>query len=210
MSTQPGAQDELFPPLDAVQDPRRLDIDQRRALLDETYHKVMVANGGRYSLSAGPEADLMWDATMRSFEQGIWAGASMCAQAVCERTLASLLESWYALPPEPKGWRQRGLGWLIGHHREHGLVDADLLDQMQFVCDARKPFGHWRLPMGEGSLERVGYEAHVQGGHWREAQDVYVAKSAVLCAQTAIRTYFGDLWMRLPSRTFDDSSSDIK
>jgi len=71
---------------------------------------------------------------------------------------------------------------------------------MQFVCDARKPFGHWRLPMDDGSLDRVGYEAHVQGGDWQEAQDVYVAKSAVLCAQTAIRTHFGDLWMRLPSR----------
>ena len=199
---QRDGQGELFPALDAVPDPRPLDSEQRKALLDETYHAVLTANGGRYSLSAGPEAELMWDSTLRSFVQGIWAGSIVCAQAVCERTLASLLETWYALPPEPKGWRMRGLGWLIEHHRESELVAADLLDQIQFVCDARKPFGHWRLPMDDGSLERVGYEAHLEGGQWQEAQDVYVAKSAVLCAQTAVRTYFGNLWMRLPSRTW--------
>ena len=202
MSIRPrDGQGELFPALDAVPDPRALDVEQRGALLDETYHSVLMANGGRYSLAAGPEAELMWDSAMRSFVNGIWAGSIVCAQAVCERTLASLLESWYALPPEPKGWRMWGLGRLIEHHREHGLVPAELLDQMQYVCDARKPFGHWRLPMVEGSLERVGYEAHLHGGHWQEAQDAYVAKAALLCTQTAVRVYFGDLWMRMPGRT---------
>lgn len=193
-------QGELFPALDAVPDPRPLGAEQRVALLDAVYHSVLSANGGRYTLSAGPEAALMWDATLKSFAHGIWAATVMCSQAVCERTLASLLESWYALPPEPKGWRMRGLGWLIEHHREEGLVVPSLLDQVQFVCDARKPFGHWRTPMEDGSLDRVGFDAHLQGDHWQEAQEVYVAKSAVLCAQAAVRTYFGDLWMRMPSR----------
>jgi hypothetical protein len=162
----------------------------------------MVANGGEYTLTAGPEAELMWDSTLNSFVHGIWGGAIVCAQAVCERTLASLLESWYALPPEPKGWRKWGLGRLIEHHRDQHLVPSDLLDQMQHVCDARKPLGHWRLPMDEGSLERVGYEAHLRGGHWQEAQNIYVAKVALLCAQTAVRGYFGNLWMGMPSRTW--------
>jgi len=116
---QPDQQRELFPKLDAVPDPRPLDAERRTRLLNQTYHAVLADSGGRCIQSAGPEADLMWDATLRSFVHCIWPASIVCAQAVCERTLASLLESWYALSPEPKGWRMRGLGWLIEHHREN-------------------------------------------------------------------------------------------
>ena len=184
-------------------------IEQRRAILDETYNAVLVANSGQYTLTAGAEAESMWDSAMRSFEHGTWAAAIMCPHALCERTLASLLESWYALPPEPKGWRMWGRGRLIEHRREHDLVTSALLDQTQYVCDARKPFGHWRLPLAEGSLDSVGYEAHLQGGHWQDAQEAYAAEAAVLCTQTAIRVYFGDLWMRMPSRTWTKAAEEV-
>mgnify|MGYP001469112390 CR=1 FL=1 len=192
-------QAELFPLLDAVPDPRQMIDDQRRALLDDTYRAVIGANGGTYALTGGTETALMWDATMRTFVHGIWAGSIVCAQATCERTMASLLELHYAVAPEPRGWRSWGLGRLIDHHREHDLVDPALLQDIQRVCEARKPFGHLKLPLEPGSLPHVGMEALSRGEPFVEAQEVYVAKTAVLCIQTTIRVYFGDLWGRMPS-----------
>ncbi|HET7328398.1 MAG TPA: hypothetical protein VFJ14_14055 [Nocardioidaceae bacterium] len=194
-------QGELFPLLDAVTDPRPLDPPARIMLLDPAYDSVMRANGGTYWLTAGTEAALLWDATLDSFAHGIWAGTIVCAQAVCERTLASLIETWYAIHPQPKGWRMWGLGRLVAHFRDSNLADPNLLDQVQHVCDARKPFGHWRLPMDAGSLTKVGYDAYSAGGDCQEAQDVYVAKTAFLCAQTAVRVHFGDLLAAMPDRT---------
>jgi hypothetical protein len=44
---------------------------------------------------------------------------------------------------EPKDWeRQWGLGKLIGHVREQGWVEPQLLDQVAEVSELRKPFGH--------------------------------------------------------------------
>lgn len=194
-----SSQDELFPLLEAVPDPRLINEDQRVALLDHTYRSVIGANGEGYALTGGTEAELMWDATMRTFIHGIWAGSIVCAQACCERTMASLLELQYAASPQPRGWRTWGLGRLIDYHREHNLVENALLDEVQRVCEARKPFGHWKLPLEPGSLPHVGMEALARGEHFIEAQDAYVAKTAVLCIQTTVRVYFGDLWGKMPS-----------
>jgi hypothetical protein len=195
-------QAELFPLLDAVPDPRPLEPATRVTLLDPVYNEVMQANGGTTWHTAGPEATLLWEATLETFAQGIWAATIVTAQAVCERTLGSLIHFRYALnPPSKKELRANaGLGEYIDFCQKRDLISIALADSLRHVAEARKPFGHWKTFDHPRSLERIGYNGHTTGHHWQEAQDIYVAKTALLCAQTAIRVHFGDLLNEPPAQ----------
>lgn len=188
-------QGELFPLLDAVPDPRPLEPAARVALLDPAYNAVMQANGGTYWHTAGPETTLLWDATLETFAKGVWVAAIVTAQAVCERTLGSLVHFRYALnPPSKKELRPTaGLGEYTDFCLARSLISSALADELRHVSEARKPFGHWKTFEHPRSLERIGYDGYRSGHHWQEAQDNYVAKTAFLCTRTAVRVRFGDL-----------------
>jgi hypothetical protein len=131
---------------------------ERIALLDEVYQPLRAQFHEGQILVGGEEAQLLWEATVDCFAQGIWVATLLCAQATCERTLAGII-SLGELPGAgisgPKGWERQGLGALIGHVRQYGHVPADVLDAVEELCETRKPYGHWRLPFDPGTIGRA-------------------------------------------------------
>lgn len=193
--------DALFPASDGMLDPRAYSQPERERLLERDYWQVGISGPRGRWLTGGPEAELLMQATCDTFVAGTWVATILCGQATCERVFASLLQAHYAIRPEPKGWRSWGLGRYISHLREHELAPDLLLDQAQSVCDARKPFGHWREPLDAGTLERIGFDAYARGQSREESQARHTAQTAYLSARTAVRIYFGDL-MVPPSDDF--------
>jgi len=100
---------------------------------------------------------LLWDATVDSFASGVWVATILCAQATCERILAALV-SIRELPGAgiegPRNWQKWGLGTLIKHVRNQGRVPEDLLNEVNVLCEARKPYGHFRHPFDKGTIGR--------------------------------------------------------
>lgn len=45
------------------------------------------------------------------------------------------------------------LGTIVKHVREKGWVPADVLDDVEVLCEARKPYGHWRRRFERGTLD---------------------------------------------------------
>jgi hypothetical protein len=180
-------------------DPSQLDHDGRIALLDETLAELHSAHGdGGRLLVGGEEALLLWDATVDAFAAGIWVATILCAQATCERSMAGLV-SLRELPgygmEGPKGWEQWGLGKLIAHVRTQGWVPGDLLDDVWRLCEARKPYGHWRGPMDPGTLGRQVAE-HLVACGWDvdplALRERLLSQEALRSARTALRLYYGD------------------
>lgn len=95
-----------------------LTVEQRVELLDQTYDEVRRSQrGAAVWLVGGPETGRLWDATISAFVHANWIATVLCAQATCERTLASLLQMVYAIRAAPPGWEGWGLGRLITHCR---------------------------------------------------------------------------------------------
>jgi hypothetical protein len=174
--------------------------EQRIALLDAALQEVRpTADGGRI-LVGGQEAVLLWDATVDSFASGVWVATILCAQATCERVLAALV-SLRELPGAgikgPKNWEKWGLGRLIEHVRAQEWVPEDLLDEVDWLCEARKPYGHFRFPLDDGTIGRQVAEALDDEG-WEAdpmaVQQQILSQHALQSARTALRLYFGDFF----------------
>lgn len=180
-------------------DPSQLDRDGRIALLDETLAELRSAHGsGGLLFVGGEEAQLLWEATVDTFASGMWVATIVCAQATCERSIAGLV-SLRELPgygmEGPKGWKGWGFGKLIGHVREQGWVPDELLDDASQLCEARKPYGHWRGPMDPGTLGRQVAEGMVTGdwgGDPLALRERLLSQEALRSARTALRLYYGD------------------
>ncbi len=186
-----------------------LTVEQRVELLDQTYdHLRRSQNGAAIWLIGGPETDRLWDATISAFAHANWVATILCAQATCERTLASLLQMVYATSAAPSGWEGWGLGRLIAHCRDQHLVDPLLLDDVQTLCDERKPYGHWRQPLAEGALQRVVFDAQDRGDnrHPDLVIEDHLGDLALRSARTALRVHYGDL---LDPRKFDALGSQV-
>jgi len=141
---------------------------------------------------------LLWYATVDSFAGGIWVATILCAQATCERALAGVV-SLRELPGSgieaPKGWEMWGLGKIVSHVRKQGWVPADVLAEVQVLCEARKPYGHWRRPFDPGTLGRqIADELQQEGSDEdpHELRERILAQEAHRSARTALRLYFGD------------------
>jgi hypothetical protein len=137
-------------------DPSRLAPEQRIALLEAALAELDDPPEGRILVGA-EEARLLWYATVDSFAGGIWVATILCAQATCERALAGVV-SLRELPgygiEAPKGWEMWGLGKIVSHVRKQGWVPSDVLAEVEVLCEARKPYGHWRRPFDPGTLGR--------------------------------------------------------
>lgn len=176
-------------------DPSLLTPEQRIALLEATFSELDDRPGGRM-LVGGTEADLLWHDTVDSFAGGTWIATILCAQATCERALAGIV-SLRELPGDgfeaPKGWERWGLGKIIQHVREQGWAPADVLDDVETLCEARKPYGHWRRPFDPGTLGSQIAEALLRSGEDPAAlRKRILAQEAHRSARTALRLYFGD------------------
>lgn len=177
-------------------DPSRLEPEQRVALLEATLSELGDSPEGRI-LVGGEEAQLLWYATVDSFAGGIWVATILCAQATCERALAGIV-SLRELPgygiEAPKGWEKWGLGTIVKHVREEGWVPVDVLDDVEVLCEARKPYGHWRRPFDPGTLGRHVADELEQfpDRDPLELREQLLAREAHRSAVTALRLYFGD------------------
>ena len=179
--------------------PSQMSPDERVALLDETLSEVLsgISRAGLV-LVGGEEAHLLWDATVDSFVSGVWVSTILCAQATCERVVAALV-SLRELPgygiEAPRGWESWGLGRLIRHIRQQGWVPDDLLDDVEVLCEARKPYGHWRRPLDPGTIGRQVAEALRQEGWEADPEAIrarILSQEALRSARTTMRLYFGD------------------
>ena len=181
-----------------IVDPSLLSPTERIALLDEVYQPLRAGFPDGQMLVGGEEANLLWGATVDSFARGVWLGTLLCAQATCERTLAGII-SLRELPgygmAAPKGWEKWGLGRIIDHIRQEGWVPAEVLDETAVLCEARKPYGHWRLPFDPGTIGREVADALDAKG-WEAdptaIRERILSQKALHAALTALRLYFGD------------------
>jgi hypothetical protein len=171
---------------------------ERIALLDEVYQPLRAQFHEGQILVGGEEAQLLWEATVDCFAQGIWLATLLCAQATCERTLAGII-SLGELPGAgisgPKGWERQGLGALIGHVRQYGHVPADVLDAVEELCETRKPYGHWRLPFDPGTIGRAVADALMGGSSDDDATAIrerILSQNALQGALAALRLYYGN------------------
>lgn len=186
------------PPNHEPIDPSKLSRAERTALLDIALRELPpTVDGGRLHVG-GEEAVLLWEATVDSFADGIWVATILCAQATCERVLAALV-SLRELPgygiEAPKQWQKWGLGKLIAHVGEQGWVPADLLDEVTVLCEARKPYGHYRRPFEEGTISRLVAEALcIKGADVNPTalREQILSQEALRSARTALTLYFGD------------------
>jgi hypothetical protein len=174
-----------------------LSAPERVALLDEVYQPLRAQFPEGQVLVGGEEAQLLWEATVDCFAQGIWVATVLCAQATCERTLAGII-SLGELPGAgitgPKGWERQGLGALIDHIRNDGRVPADVLDAVEELCETRKPYGHWRLPFDQGTIGRAVGDALLTGdqGDPRAIRERILSQNALQGALAALRLYYGN------------------
>ena len=171
---------------------------ERIALLDEVYQPLRTQFHEGQILVGGEEAQLLWEATVDCFAQGIWVATLLCAQATCERTLAGII-SLGELPGAgisgPKGWERQGLGALLGHVRQYGHVPADVLDAVEELCETRKPYGHWRLPFDPGTIGRAVADALMGGSSDDDATAIrerILSQNALQGALAALRLYYGN------------------
>ena len=180
-------------------DPNQLSTNDRVALLDETFARVRtgVSDEGLL-LVGGEEAGLLLAATVDSFVAGVWVATILCAQATSERVLAAIV-SLRELPgygfEGPRGWEGWGLGRLIRQVRQQGWIPADLLDDVEVLCEARKPYGHWRRPMDPGTIGRQVAEALRHEGWDADPEPIQariLSQEALRAARTALRLYYGD------------------
>lgn len=174
----------------------RDDEQQRLDLLNADYDGLRRAQGGKpVWLISQVEGGRLWDATLTAFVQGNWVAAVLTAQATCERGLAALLYSLFMQSTPPTGWERWGLGSLVRFCRKEELVNDALLDEVEVLCEERKPYGRWRGPLAEGSLMKVVRDALDQGD--RAAPDAIIERHLAALAYrstlTAMRVHFGDL-----------------
>ncbi len=179
-------------------DPFVLPPAERLALLQEPYAELAARLPDGRVLVGGEEANILWHSTVDTFAAGLWVPTILCAQATCERTLAGII-SLRELPgygvTAPKGWEKWGLGEIIKHVRKQGWVPGDVLDDVDVLCEARKPWGHWRLPFDAGTIGRQVAEA-LEAEQWVSDPEVMrerlLSREALRAATTTLRLYFGD------------------
>ena len=87
------------------------------------------------------------------------------------------------------------MGRLLGYVREQGWVPQDLLEELDHLCEARKPWGHWKRPLHAGSLRVQALET-VLGQLFEEefgaVHERLLALEAHRSAVTSMRLYFGN------------------
>jgi len=177
--------------------PHQLDDQGRTRLLDETWREVASQHEGKVGFVrvGGQEAELLWSAAVDAFVAANWVATILCAQALCERTVAGLV-SLNELPgagyAAPKNWERMGLGELLKH--TGAWLPPELLEDVQALCELRKPYGHWRRPLDPGTiqhsvvseLEARGWEADPE-----DLREELLSNQALLAARTATRLYWG-------------------
>lgn len=84
---------------------------------------------------------------------------------------------------------------MIEHARKQKWVPYPLLNDVQALCDARKPWGHWRESFESESIQRRTLEAsmgHVLEDDFNATRRRLLARAAHVSATTAMRLYFGN------------------
>jgi hypothetical protein len=103
-------------------------------------------------IPGGVEAFWLYEEACRSYANGRYLAALLCAHSACERVLAGCLLSFEAqLPPR---WQMWGLGNLVPEAFRFGLIDAPLKDKLHKVSELRKVSAHFKPPLAPNSITR--------------------------------------------------------
>ena len=176
--------------------------DERFELINADYDSLRRKQSGRAIwVVSQQEGELLWDATLTAFVHGNWIAAVLCAQATSERALAGLINCIFAVSEPPAGWERWGFGSLIRYCREERLAEEGLLDQLEVLCEERKPFGHWREPLASGGLLQIVLAAQKTGDprSHHEVTEAHLADLAYRSTRTALLAHFGDLIAGAPA-----------
>jgi hypothetical protein len=103
-------------------------------------------------IPGGVEAVWLYEEACRSYMNGMYMAALLCAHAGCERVLAGCLD-WYE-GHLPKGWAMWGLGRLVPAAVEFGLIDERLEGSLLQLSELRKVSAHFKPPMSPNSIIR--------------------------------------------------------
>jgi hypothetical protein len=103
-------------------------------------------------IPGGMEAFWLYEEACRSYTNGMYLAALLCAHSACERVLAGCLLSFEAqLPPR---WQMWGLGNLVPEAFRLGLIDQPLKDKLHQVSELRKVSAHFKPPLASNSVAR--------------------------------------------------------
>ena len=97
---------------------------------------------------------LLSDAVL-CYLNGADAGTIFCAHASCERDLAALIQASGSAPSGSERW---GLGALVSHCADQGLMPSDLLDNLRILNDHRKTLYHYGHSESDTALRQRTYE----------------------------------------------------
>jgi hypothetical protein len=182
--------DDVFGDLDV----RTLDHDERLDFLNTEIERTLAGKAWA-ALSGGDEAQLVWDAAIRSFLDGIWVAAILCAHAVAERELAGVYGTIQGtVIGEPiAGWEKFGMGRLVTEVEKFGLLPQQLVGDLRQLAETRKPYGHWRSAVHDDALDQRVMAEHRATGNIDRANLVQrlIARDATHAMRTTIHLYFG-------------------
>ena len=114
------------------------------------------ARGSGWLVPGGVEAVWLYEEACRSYMNGMYMAALLCAHASCERVLAGRLD-WYEVRL-PKDWVRWGLGRLAPAAFEAGLIDERLKDRILQLSELRKVSAHFKPPLAPNSIARRAVE----------------------------------------------------
>ena len=116
--------------------PRSIRISELASLFTELdVAPLVLAEAG------SPEATTLGLAAISSYVAGIDAAALLCSHACCERELASLV-AFQPTGAQPGGWQRWGLGKLISHCHDSGLIAESLYQKLDRLNEARRVVAH--------------------------------------------------------------------
>lgn len=142
-------------------------------------------------VTGGDEAIWLYEESCRSYVNGMFLAALLCAHAACERVLAGCL-LFYEDQLE-KNWIMWGLGRLIVAAFERGLIDQRMKDNLDQVTEVRKVSAHYKHPITTpNSVSRRALRALGDDATIEDALDGVLKQDACLAVRTATELLRGD------------------
>lgn len=134
-------------------DARQTEQDKRRADI-RVAMKVMDSPFG-LGLTVDPEDAYLLSDAMRCYINGADAGTIFCVHASCERDLAAMLHASGSAPVGSQRW---GLGVIVSHYADQGLMPSHLLDNLRILNDHRKTLYHYGHSESDTALRQRTYD----------------------------------------------------
>jgi hypothetical protein len=143
-------------------------------------------------IPGGVEAHWLYEEAYRSYVNGMYLAALLCAHSACERVLAGCLLSFERqLPPR---WQMWGLGNLVPEAFRLGLIDQPLRDKLNQLSELRKVSAHFKPPLAPNSVTRRVAQTSIEmlDGSGDDELDTVLRADALLAIETSTELLRGD------------------